>query len=93
MSTNIEIFQLTKEQLHHAINESLKTQLEDLKKHLQPKEPKEYLTRSEVAKMLKIDLSTVHNWNKKGILISWQIGGRVYYKRSQVEDAIIELKR
>jgi hypothetical protein len=43
--------------------------------------------------MLKIDLSSVHNWTKKGILTSYQIGGRVYYKRAEVESAIIELKK
>ena len=70
----------------------IKSQLKDLKKHFQPKEPNEYLTRVEVAEMLKIDLSSVHNWTKKGILISYQIGGRVYYKRAEVENAIVELK-
>jgi len=71
----------------------IKSQLQDLKKHFQPKKPNEYLTRNEVAEMLKIDLSSVHNWTKKGILISYQIGGRVYYKRSEVESAIIQLKK
>jgi len=71
----------------------IKSQLKDLKKHFQPKEPNEYLTRVEVAEMLKIDLSSVHNWTKKGILISYQIGGRVYYKRAEVENAIVELKK
>ena len=71
----------------------IKSQLQDLKKHFQPKEPNDYLTRVEVAKMLKIDLSSVHNWTKKGILTSYQIGGRVYYKRSEIENAIIELKK
>ena len=71
----------------------IKSQLQDLKKHFQPKEPNEYLTRVEVAEMLKIDLSSVHNWTKKGILTSYQIGGRVYYKRLEVENAIVELKK
>ena len=53
----------------------------------------EYLPRVEVAEMLKIDLSSVHNWTKKGILTAYQIGGRVYYKRTEVENAIIKLKK
>ena len=89
----VQFIQVTPEQLQNAIIEGVKSQLQDLKKHFQPKEPNEYLTRVEVAEMLKIDLSSVHNWTKKGILISYQIRGRVYYKRQEVENAIVELKK
>ncbi|MEP3838895.1 MAG: helix-turn-helix domain-containing protein [Algibacter sp.] len=89
----IQFVQVTPEQLQNAIIEGVKTQLQDLKKHFQPKEPNEYLTRVEVAKLLKIDLSSVHNWTKKEILTSYQIGGRVYYKRAEVENAIVQLKK
>lgn len=71
----------------------IKSQLQELKKHFQPKTPNEYLTRVEIAEMLKIDLSSVHNWTKKGILTSYQIGGRVYYKRNEIETAIVKLNR
>lgn len=73
--------------------EGIKQQLADLQKNFQPKEPSEYLTRNEVAEMLKIDLSSVHNWTRKGILQAYQIGGRVYYKRTEVESAIVQLKK
>ena len=68
-------------------------QLDDLKKHLQPKEPTKYLTRNEVAKMLSVDLSTVHNYTKRKILQSYQIGSRVYYKRDEVENSIVKLNK
>ena len=42
--------------------------------------------------MLSVDLSTVHNWTKKGILTAHQIGGRVFYLRTDVENAIVKLK-
>ena len=89
----VQFIQVTPEQLQDAIIEGVKTQLQDLKKHFQPKEPNKYLTRVEVSEMLKIDLSSVHNWTKKVILISYQIGGRVYYKLKEVEDAIVKLKK
>ncbi|WP_040254129.1 helix-turn-helix domain-containing protein [Psychroserpens mesophilus] len=88
----VQFIQVTPEQLQNAIIEGVKSQLEDLKKHFQPKEPKQYLGRQEVAKMLSVDLSTVHNWTKKGILTANQIGGRVFYLRSDVENAIVKLK-
>lgn len=89
----IQFVQVTPEELQHAIIEGVKSQLKVFEKHFQPKEPNEYLTRVEVAELFKIDLSSVHNWTKKGILISYQIGGRVYYKRIEIEKAIVQLKK
>ena len=89
----VQFIQVTPEQLQNAIIEGVKTQLQDLKKHFQPKEPNNYLSRVEVADMLKINLSSVHNWSKKGILTPYQIGGKVIYKRSEIENAIIQLKK
>ena len=43
--------------------------------------------------MLQIDLSSVHNWTKKGTLTAYQIGGRVYYKRVEIETAIVQLNK
>ncbi|WP_242120940.1 helix-turn-helix domain-containing protein [Aestuariivivens sediminicola] len=90
---SIQFLQVTPEQLQTSIIEGVKTQLQDLKTHFEPKSPTEYLTRTEVAEMLKIDLSSVHNWTKKGILISYQIGGRVYYKRKEIEGAMVKLRK
>ncbi len=87
----LQFIQITPEQLQNEIIKGVKTELEQLKKDFQPKQPSEYLTRNEVAEMLKIDLSSVHNWTKKGKLKAYGIGGRVYYKREEVENSIIEL--
>lgn len=70
----------------------IKSELKELKKNFQPKEPTKYLSRNEVAEMFSIDLSTVHNWTKKGKLIPYGLGGRIYYKRKEVENSLIELK-
>lgn len=88
----LQFIQVTPEQLQDAIIQGVKIQLQELRNHFQPKEPTEYLTRNEVAELLKINLSSVHNWTKKGILTSYQIGGRVYYKRSEIDNSIDELK-
>lgn len=87
----LQIIRTTPEQLVDLIDKTVSRRFEDLKQNFQPKEPTEYLTRSETAKLLKIDLSTLHNWTKKGKLIAHGIGARVYYKRSEIENAIIEL--
>jgi len=69
----------------------LENQLNEFKQNMQPKTPTEYLTRNEVAEMLKCDLSTLWNWAQKGKLVPYGIGNRVYYKRNDIEAAIIQL--
>lgn len=68
--------------------QGLQSQLAELKQNFEPKEPVEYLTRNELAEMLKCDLSTIHNWTVKGKLKAYGIGNRVYYKRLEVVAAI-----
>ena len=69
----------------------IKSQLLELKEFYEPKSPSEYLTRQEVAKMLKCDISTIHNWTVKGKLLKHCIGNRTYYKRVEVESALIAI--
>lgn len=91
MQETIQFIQITPEQFQKTILEGVRIQIENLKKDFQPKEPTEYLTRNEVAELLKIDLSSLYNWTKKGKLKSWGISGRVYYKRQEIEQSIIRL--
>jgi ubiquinone biosynthesis protein COQ9 len=93
MSKTIQFIQVTPEELKNAIIEGVKLQLEDIKNHLQPKEPTKYLTRNEVSEMLSCNLSSVHNYTKRKILQSYQIGSRVYYKRDEVENSFVKLNK
>ena len=93
MHKEMQMIGMSFDDLKNLFGQVIKTELEAVKKHLQPKQPNEYLTRKEVSEMLKIDLSSVHNWSKRGILIPHQIGNRVYYKLQEVENAIVKLKR
>lgn len=93
MHKELQLISISFDDLKDLFGQVIKTELEAVKKHLQPKQPNEYLTRKEVSEMLKIDLSSVHNWSKRGILIPHQIGNRVYYKLQEVENAIVKLKR
>jgi hypothetical protein len=87
MST-IQFIQTTPQELQNQINEGVKNQLQDFLKHYQPKQPNEYLTRSDVAKMFNVDLSTVHNWSKSGKLKPLGLGARVYFLRSDIEQSL-----
>jgi len=92
MTKGTILYDFTPEQIK-SLFEGLNSRLNQIEKNFQPKEPPEFLSRAEVAKMLGIDLSSVHNWTVKGKLLSYGIGGRVYYKRSEVEAALIPLNK
>lgn len=89
----VQFIQTSPEQLQQSFADLLRGEIEALKKEFQPKEPTQYLTRTEVAEMLQIDLSTLHSWVKKGKLKSYGIGHRVYFKRSEVETALQPLNK
>ena len=84
----IQFIQYTPQQLQNEINEGVKIQLQEFLKHFAPIQPKEYLTRSEVAKMFSVDISTVANWQKSKRLNPLAIGARVYFLRSEVEASL-----
>jgi predicted DNA-binding transcriptional regulator AlpA len=90
MKNSTLIHDVTPEQIT-SLFEGLQNQISDLKENFEPKTPNEYLTRSQVAEMLKCDLSTIHNWCKKGKLKPMGIGNRVYFLRKDIEAAIIPL--
>jgi len=63
------------------------------KKFIQPPplpepESEEYMTRKQVCDLLKFCLTTLYYRTKAGVLTSYRIGGKVLYKRSEVEAAL-----
>lgn len=91
----IQFIQKTPEEVEASIINGVKSIIEELKRSYEPKKPEEYLTRDEVVSLLKINLSTLWSWTKKGKLTAYGIqgeGNRVYYKRSEIESALVELK-
>ena len=56
-----------------------------------PQQPAQYLTRQNLANMLSVDISTIHNWCKSGKLKPLGIGSRVYFLLSDIEASLIPL--
>jgi DNA-binding transcriptional regulator YhcF (GntR family) len=50
-------------------------------------------SRKEVAEKLGITLVTLDIWNKKGLIESHRVGGRVYYKQEAIDRAINKLQK
>lgn len=86
MNAQIQFIGTTDDNLIEKLKNSLIPELEEkLSKQFQPKQPTEYLTRSEVCELLKIDLSTLWRWTKSGVFPAMGVQNRVYYKRSDIE--------
>jgi|TARA_B110000037_G_scaffold116642_1_gene133866 hypothetical protein len=90
----IQLIQTTPEQLVELINEGVKKQLEDFKKELTTKEANdELLTRKEACEFLKIDSSTLWAWSNKGKVKAYGIVNRRYYKRNELIESLILVKK
>jgi DNA invertase Pin-like site-specific DNA recombinase len=81
----------TPQQLRSEFKQDVRGLFNEFINSFEPKTPVELLTRTETAKLLKINLSTLYLWTKKDHLKSYGISGKVYYKRSELESALIEL--
>lgn len=60
---------------------------------LQPQNDDGLLTRHETADLLRVSLVTLNDWTNKGILLSYRLGNRVYYKRSEIDAAMTQIKK
>ena len=89
------LIQSSPEDLAKLINAGIKEQLEAFKKSLLAKDANdELLTREEACEYLKIDPSTLWHWQNRGKVIDYKISGnRIYYKRSELLEALIPLKK
>lgn len=87
----IQFVGIAPEQLQNEILKGVKTQLESLKLQFKPIQTKPYLSRAEVSKMLNVSFVTLNKWNKSGKLKAVGIGGRVLYRQSDIDNAIVEL--
>lgn len=62
---------------------------------LKADQPERLLSPSETCKLFQPSISkvTLSAWSKKGLLIDHRIGGRVFYKQSEVIEKLVTLKR
>jgi len=44
-----------------------------------------YFSRRQLSELLSVDLATLHRWSKSGKLPSYRLGGRIFYKQSDLE--------
>jgi len=92
MST-LQFIQTTPEALADLINEGVKSQLEDFKKTISTPNTDELLTREQTCEFLQIDSSTLWHWTNKGRVKAYGIANRRYYKKAELVECLIPLKK
>lgn len=77
----------TPEQLQELLK-PIEYELQELKEKFTLKEPEDWLTREQTAKLLQIAYPTLHDWCNKGILKYYKIGNRTYFSRSEINEVL-----
>ncbi|EMQ95547.1 hypothetical protein D778_02381 [Xanthomarina gelatinilytica] len=86
-----QVFGITPSELKDDIIKDVRAELNVIAQNFQPIKPAEYLTRQEVATILKVSLVTLTDWNKKGILKPYRLGNLIRYKQAELEEALISI--
>ena len=94
IKNSILLQELTVEELQELIGSTVKKNLAELQEELKSKKfTEELMSREETCKYLKIDSSTLWGWTNKGKVKAYGIGARRYYKRSELLECLILLKK
>ena len=82
----VQLIGITPEELKDLIVGEVKEELRKLDS--EKSQVPVYLTRKEVSKLLRVSLVTLHDWNKRGMLIACKVGRGVRYRRLDVDQFI-----
>ena len=86
-----QVFGITPEELKESILSDVRAEIRSLAQNFQPINPPQYLTRQEVATLLKVSLVTISDWNKKKILHPMRVGKLIRYDRESINQALISI--
>ena len=90
----MKIVQFTEQELTNLFDQRLKAQFDSFKKDLSTdKANDDLLTRTEACEYLKIDSSTLWAWQNKGKVKGYSIVNRRYFKRSELLECLIPVKK
>ncbi|WP_323786990.1 helix-turn-helix domain-containing protein [Psychroserpens sp.] len=91
-STQTHVYQTTPEELTENILIGVDCKLKEFFDKYKPpkKNEEELLTVGETLEILKCSKQALWNWRKNGILPSYRLGNRVYYKKSDIFSKLIK---
>lgn len=94
MTNSILLQNVSPEQFTELITNVFKTQLEDFKKSLQTQTVNDdLLSREQVLELLQINASTLWHWQNKGRITVYKFANKCYYKRSEIMETLMPLKK
>jgi hypothetical protein len=91
MENAIMLHNFTPMDLEELIRKVVCEQLEEFRKNNSIEKPDELFSREEACLLLKISLTSLWNWTKKGKLKAYGIGNRVFYKRGELIESLIRI--
>jgi hypothetical protein len=94
LQNSILLQNLSTEQLSDLIGNVFDTKFKDFQKtqKIQP-ESEDLMTRKEVLELLQINASTLFHWQNKGRIKVYKFANKCYYKRSELMNDLILLKK
>lgn len=94
MTNSILLQNLSPEQLTELMTNVFRTQLEDFKKEFATQNANDdLLSREQVLELLQINASTLWHWTNKGRIKVYKYANKCYYKRSELMNDLIHLKK
>lgn len=94
MTNSILLSNVSPEQFKELITNVFKKELEDFKKEFKTQsENDDLLNREQLLELLQINASTLWHWQNKGRITVYKFANKCYYKRSEIMQSLIALKK
>lgn len=94
MNNTILLQNVSPERLTELIKDGVKSQLEDFKKEFHALNSKEdLLNRQQVLELLNINPTTLWHYQNKGKIPFYKFANKCYYKRSEIMNSLILVKK
>jgi hypothetical protein len=85
---------LTPEAISEIVKNGVKSELKEFKKEFSiQNQPEDLLTREQVLDLLQINPTTLWHYQNKGKIPFYKLANKCYYKRSEIMDSLILVKK
>jgi hypothetical protein len=85
---------LTPEAISEIVKNGVKSELKEFKKEFNiQNQPEDLLSREQVLDLLQINPTTLWNWQNKGKIPFYKFANKYFYKRSEIMNSLILVKK
>jgi excisionase family DNA binding protein len=90
-ATALQLQNTTAESFKSEIVQDIKEYFDGVLKTMATADNETYLTRQEVSNLLNVSLPTIWAWTNKGVLVSYRIGNKIRYRKSEIIAAMKQI--